>query len=215
MEAALADLAAAQWGLVTAAQAGRLGIGRMQLTRLATAGLLSRLSHGVYLSRWVAADAVTDLRAAWLSLDPARTAEERLTADLTDVAVSHASAAELQELGSLYPDRHEFTSGRRRQTRRPDIRLHQRPLPASDSAVVHGLPVTTPARTVVDLLAQRQDTEHVAQILGDAAERGVLDLRGLADRLAPLAAAHGQAAGDGAALLDRLCALAHLAPARA
>jgi len=204
MESAVAELAATQWGLVTAAQAERLGVSRMQLTRLAGSGLLTRLSHGVYLSRWVAPDALTDLRAAWLSLDPARTAEERLATDLTDAVVSHASAAELHDLGSLYPNRLEFTSARRRQTRRTDVRLHHRPLPRLDVTVVRGLPVTTPARTVLDLLIQRQDTEHVAQVLGEAATRGVLDTRGLADRLAPVAASHGHPAGDGGALLDHL-----------
>ncbi|MFB9955342.1 hypothetical protein [Cellulomonas denverensis] len=50
---------------------------RLQLARLAEAGVLERVDHGVYAS----ASAPTEhraLRAAWLSLDPARTAEERL-----------------------------------------------------------------------------------------------------------------------------------------
>ena len=208
VEVAVADLAASQWGLVTSAQAARLGVTRMQLSRLVRSGLLIRLSHGVHLSRWVGFDEFTDLRAAWLKTDPARTADERLAGQLTDVAVSHASAAELLDLGSLFPARLEFTSSRRRQTRNPAVRLHHRPLAPSEVTTARGLPVTRPARTVLDLLSDHHDGDQVAQILGEAHDRGILDVRDLAAQLGPLAATYGHPAGDGAALLEHLFALA-------
>lgn len=196
-------------------QADRAGVSRMQLSRLGQAGMLSQQTHGVHLSRWVGVDHRTGLRAAWLSLDPTRTAAERLASSPTDLVVSHATAAEMLDLGSIRASWHEFTSPRRRQSRRGDARLHHRPVPREDMTVVDGLPVTTPARTVVDLLAQRHDTDHVAQLVGDATERGVLHTRGLAGRLAPYAAAHGYPRGDGEALLAALYRLAGIEPAPA
>jgi len=45
-ERAVADLAAAQWGLLTSAQAAQRGVTRLQLSRLAAAGLLDRIATG-------------------------------------------------------------------------------------------------------------------------------------------------------------------------
>lgn len=45
---ALADVTACQWGMVTTAQAAALGVSRLMLSRLAEAGHLERLAHGVY-----------------------------------------------------------------------------------------------------------------------------------------------------------------------
>lgn len=42
----LSQITAAQWGLVTTAQAGRRGVSRLYLSRLADAGYLERLAMG-------------------------------------------------------------------------------------------------------------------------------------------------------------------------
>lgn len=202
----VSHLAAGQWGLLTSAQAQREGVTRVQLGRLTEAGVLERVDHGVY----AIASAPYEhraLRAAWLALDPARTAEERLVDPLVGGVVSHTSAADLHDLGDLLDDVPEFTLTERKQTRR-DIRLHRGPLTHADVTLVDGLPTTTEERTVADLLRDGHDTEHVAQIIGEGTRRGVIDLVDLAARLEPLARRYGRP--DGTALVEHFLDLVGL-----
>jgi predicted transcriptional regulator of viral defense system len=207
-EASLAGLAAGQWGLFTAAQAQQEGVARAQLTRLVQAEVVQRCSHGVYLIRGAGADELLDLRAAWLHLDPARTAADRLSAGPAGAVVSHASAANLFGFGDLDADRHEFTLPARKQTRRTDVVLHRGELALAEVTVHNGLPVTRPERTVVDLLAASHDGEHVAGVLGAAVRARAIDVHQVARRIGPFAARYGCPAGDGDGLLDHLLLLA-------
>jgi hypothetical protein len=194
-------IAAGQWGLLTTAQAAHEGISRLQLARLADAGVLQRVGRGVYATTSSAAEHLS-LRAAWLALDPAHTAELRLVNPIAAGVVSHASAAGLHQLGDLLDDQHEFTLAQRKQTVRGGIRIHRGDLLAQDVTVVEGLPVTTVERTIADLLRAGHDPEHVAQILGQGMRRGVVDLTDLAAHLDPLARRHNQP--DGSGLLEYL-----------
>ncbi|HZL07024.1 MAG TPA: type IV toxin-antitoxin system AbiEi family antitoxin domain-containing protein [Coriobacteriia bacterium] len=204
------QLAAGQWGLLTTAQAAREDITRLQLARLADAGVLERLGRGVYATT-SSADEHLSLRAAWLALDPARTAEERLKSPTTAGVVSHASAAGLHNLGDLLDDEHEVTLPQRKQTRREGIRIHRGDLTEQDVTIVDGLPVTTEERTIADLLRAGHDPEHIAQIIGQGVRRGVVDLTDLAIHLDPLARRHGQP--DGGALVEYLLDLVGLSRA--
>lgn len=208
------QLAVGQWGLLTTAQAAREGITRLQLARLTDAGVLERLGRGVYATT-SSADEHLGLRAAWLALDPARTAEERLKSPTNTGVVSHASAAGLHNLGDLLDDEHEFTLPQRKQTRRAGIRVHRGDLTEQDVTIVEGLPVTTEERTIADLLRAGNDPEHVAQIIGQGVRRGVVDLTDLAVHLDPLARRHNQPDGGGLVeyLLD-LVGLSHAALTR-
>jgi hypothetical protein len=47
----------------------------------------------------------------------------------------------------------------RRQTRRPDVRLHRGPVKDSEWIHVRGLPITRPSRIAADLLADREEPE--------------------------------------------------------
>ena len=82
--------------------------------------------------------------------------------------VSHRSAAALFELGHLPADIHDFILPVRRQVRRSDVRVHRGHLMPGEWTILRGLPVTSPARTAADLLADREDPEAVAQIVADA-----------------------------------------------
>src|SRR5450759_5904129 len=73
---AVGDLAMEQWGLITTAQARNAGLSSQQLARLADTGVLERLRHGVYRAVGAPPNPNDDLRAAWLALAPARTAQE-------------------------------------------------------------------------------------------------------------------------------------------
>lgn len=198
----LTDLGDGQWGLVTRRQADRLGVPPASFQRLVQRHLLERVAHGVYRIRGAGeADHLT-LRAAWLQLEPGKSAWERL--DDPDVAVvSHASAASLYEVGDLRPDIHEFTSPRRRQTRRPDLRVHRGIVPDQDRVVLRGLPVTRAGRMIADMLADHVEPSAVARITVEVID-GIHDYpRAVADKIAPFAAAFGLKPGDGVALLDR------------
>jgi len=195
----LQDLAQEQWGLVTRRQMEAGGIGRTTLDRLTVpGGLLERMATGIY--RLVAAPIPDhqDLRAAWLQLAPEIPAWER-TAE--HGVVSHRSAASVYGLGHLPADRHEFTVPKRKQTRRPDVRIHIRPLENQEWVGLRGLPVTRPSRIASDLLWDHEDPEAVAQLISDAI-RHLYDYPGrFADSLAPHAARFGLRRGDGVALL--------------
>ena len=189
-------IAAGQWGLLTTAQAAHEGISRLQLARLADAGVLQRVGRGVYATT-SSADEHVGLRAAWLALDPAQTAERRLVNPINAGVVSHASAAGLHQLGDLLDDQHEFTLAQRKQTARGGIRIHRGDLLEQDVTIREGLPVTTVERTIADLLRAGHDPEHVAQIIGQGLRRGVVDPAVLAAHLDPLARRHHQPDGSG------------------
>jgi len=203
-------IAAGQWGLLTTAQAANEGISRLQLARLADAGVLQRVGRGVYATTSSAGEHLS-LRAAWLALDPAHTAELRLVNPIAAGVVSHASAAGLHQLGDLLDDQHEFTLAQRKQTARAGIRIHRGDLLAQDVTIVQGLPVTSVERTIADLLRAGHDPEHVAQIIGAGMRRGVVDLTDLATHLDPLARRHNQP--DGSALLEYLLDIVGLSQA--
>ena len=207
--AVVSQIAAGQWGLLTTAQAEREGVTRLQLARLADAGVLVRIVRGVYATA-SSPHEHRALRAAWLALDPPRTAEERL-ADLTSTGVvSHTSAAALHRLGDLLDDQPEITLPHRKQSRH-GTRLHRGSLADRDVTLVDGMPTTTEERTVADLLRDGHDPEHVAAIIGQGVRRGVIDLSDLAERVEPLARRHGQP--DGHALVEHLLDLVGLSEA--
>src|SRR5438270_9964201 len=127
--------------------------------------------------------------------------------DAADGVVSHRSAAKLYGLGHLPADVHEFTLPKRRQTRRPDVRLHYRDVAQGEWAALGGMLVTRPVRIAADLLRDRQDPEAVAHLVADAI-RGAHDSPArFAETLAPHAQRFGLRRGDGLALLRWLLEL--------
>jgi hypothetical protein len=201
----LQELAQDQWGLVTRRQIEQAGIGATTMERLtAPGGGLDRVAYGVYQLAGTPIPDHLELRAAWLQLAPDVQAWKR-KAD--QGIVSHRSAASVYGLGHLPADRHEFTVPRRRQSRRPDVRIHVRPLDEGQWITLHGLPVTRPSRIASDLLWEHEDPDAVAQIVAEAI-KGVLDYPGtFADSLAPHAARFGLRKADGLALLRWLLEL--------
>ena len=64
-EAKLAELAANQWGLLTTAQAGAVGVRRSTVLRRAQSGSLDRMRPGVYRLSGAPANRLDEIRAAW------------------------------------------------------------------------------------------------------------------------------------------------------
>jgi predicted transcriptional regulator of viral defense system len=194
----LSPVAEDQWGLVTRRQAEQSGVSRATLQRLAAAAVLERVAHGVYHLAGAPPPDHAELRAAWLQLAPGVPAWERTPAQ---GVVSHRSAAALYGLGHLPAERHDFTLPGRRQSRRADVRLHRRPLRASEWTWLHGLPVTRAARIAADLLGDLEDPGAVAEVAADALRAGYDTPAAVAAALAPQAARFGLRRGDGVALL--------------
>jgi predicted transcriptional regulator of viral defense system len=207
---ALADLAEAQWGLFTKRQAETTGMAWSTLARLVRQGAAERVAQGVYRLRGASPDEHLAVRAAWLQLAPDTPAWERVA---EQGVVSHRSAAALYGLGHLPADAHHFILPARRQTRRPDVRLHRSRLRANEWTRHTGLPVTPPGRIAADLLVGTEDPGAVAQVVVDALNRAAVDAGTVARTIAPHAAAFGLKRGDGPGLLEWLLHLA-VAPDR-
>ena len=200
----LADLAAEQWGLITTAQAGALGVSAQQVARMASTGILERLRHGVYRLAGNPPSSLDDVRAAWLGLDPAITAAERLTRSQPEV-LSHRSAARLHGLGDLEADVIEFTVAGRKQSRSSDVRFHvDDGLQRSEWTLVDGLPVTTIETTIGQLAAERLDGGHLAGVVRDALVTHHLGIEAITAVLRPFAHHYGAPLGAGAEFLNLL-----------
>lgn len=200
----LADVASEQWGMLTTAQARAAGATTQQVADLATAGHLDRLRHGVYRISGTPGHPDDDLRAAWLAIEPARTAAERLADAEPAAVVSHRSAALLHGIGDLDADQMEFTTRQRRQNRRGEIRYHVGTIDSSDWTLVHGLPATTVAATIADLAAGHIDGSHLASMVRDAISGGQATPDEISAALRPHAHQYGAPLGDGVGLVARL-----------
>ena len=197
--ASLADLAEEQWGLFTRRQAEATGMAWSTLARHASnTATMERVAHGVYRLRGGPPPNHLELRAAWLQLAPDTPAWERTP---QEGVVSHRSAAALYGLGHLPADVHEFTLPQRRQSRRPDLRLHRGRLSDTDWTTLDGLPLTRPRRIVSDLLSAKEDPGAVGHIAADALRADDDDPTSVARALSSHAGRFGLRRGDGPALL--------------
>lgn len=193
--ATLELIASDQWGIVTTAQAGREGIERLRLSRLAEKGELDRVRQGVYLLPSHRAGPHDEIRAAWLSLEPKKFIEERWE-DRHPVVVSHESAARVHGIGRLIPPNITFSTEGKKQTRQHGIRIYtRRELQDSDIVSVDGLPVTSVTRTVADLAEAGIERNYLADLVADALRKENVRIDELADKLGPAAHVYGAKAG--------------------
>ncbi len=186
---AIRDLADRQFGLFTTAQARHLGVAPYVLARLASREAIVRIHHGVYevpeSSAWTT---VGDWAAQWLALHPAADIEDRRTRP--DSVVSHAAAAQVLRLGTITASGLELSSPHRINVRDPSVRTWRRPIGerGRDWDLVDGLPVTTPARTVAELLLTHGDGGHLGTALHTCLSESLVDadeLIAACDRAAP------------------------------
>ena len=182
-------------------QAEETGMAWTTIARLARDAGAERVAPGVYRLRGAPPDEHLALRAAWLQLAPDLPAWERGSAE---GVVSHRSAAALHGLGELPADVHHFTLPTRRQTRRPDVRLHRSQLRADEWVRRDGQPVTRPSRTAADLLGDLEDPGAVARVIADALRGGAEEVAAVARAISPHAGRFGLRIGDGVGLLELL-----------
>ena len=178
----LAPITAEQDGFVTAAQALKVGVDYSRIVRLASDGYLERVEHGVYrvaVGTPVAPRVAEDLYIKYLALDAKRLPWNK---DEPAVVVSHESAASLIGIGTFPADEAVFTSERRRSTTL-SAHIWMAPLPAVDWSYreLGRIPVTTAARTVVDMAFVGIERDYVVRALHDAIELRLATLDDVAD----------------------------------
>ena len=162
-EDALPGLAASQRGVVSLAQLRELGLSGPGITRRVQAGRLHRLYRGVYA-------------VGHTALTPRARELAAVLACGGGAALSHRSAGAGWLLAR--PPRKIHVTCSRSRAPGPGVVVHRSALHPSDRVVLDGLPVTTVARTLVDLadvLAQDQ----LADAVNEAEVQRRFDLRQL------------------------------------
>lgn len=173
---ALARLAAGQHGVVSHVQLVRLGIRGAAIERRVARGRLHRLHRGVFSVGLPHPTRDGVLLGATMASGP-------------ESVVSHFDAAALLGLTDTQPGRIHVTTPRRSRTGSPGIRLHRvRRLHPDDVTSMRGIPVTTVARTAVDL-TDMLGTHGLARVLREADYLRLLDLAAID---AAMVRAHGR-----------------------
>jgi very-short-patch-repair endonuclease len=183
----LAALATRQHGAVATRQLRALGLTTQAISQRVGAGRLHRIHHGVY----AVGHRVLTVRGRWMAA---------VLACGPDAVLSHASAAALWDLRRSAAAYTDVTVPRTGGRKRPGIRIHRpRRLPRDEVTTRDGIPVTTPARTILDMAAllTRSRLEH---LLDQAEIRELTDYRSL-DAIARAHSGH-----HGAAKLQRAIA---------
>lgn len=169
---ALLEAASEQGGYVSAAQAARLGVDGEAIRRLARAGDIRRVRRGVYALRH-ARHRLEDAVAAWLTLDRKRLPWERRNELMA--AFSHGTAAGLYNLGTVTPRLPALTVPPRYRSisRARAIELHTAAILSEDwmwflADDTLRVPATTPARTIVDLVAAGEEPSYVVRAIREA-----------------------------------------------
>lgn len=159
---AIGMLAADQWGVVSRAQLLGAGVPRTTLGDRVRSGHLLPLHPGVYAVGHARLRREGHWFAAVLAAGPG-------------AVLSHRDAAGLHGLRPANHIRVDVsTTGRARST--PKIAVHRtRSLDAQDITTVQGIPVTTVARTLVDL-AGAVPRDHLARVIKEAERQNVFDL---------------------------------------
>lgn len=158
-------LAESQAGYFTARQAVDAGMDRSTLRHHAReGGRYDRVRRGLYRLRHFPSSPHEHVVAAWLPLRDA------------GGVVSHESALELHDLSDVMPTAIHISlpRARRGQRPRPGVRLHTLEHPPSGSEVVtlHGMPTTTPERTIADTIESGTQPEQIEMAIRQALDRG-------------------------------------------
>ena len=156
----LYEIAEEQAGYFTAGQARRAGFGHSLLTYHVQSGRFLRTHRGVYRLTQFPGSPHEDLFVAWLRAGP-------------DAVISHQSALVLFELSDVLPAATHVIVPRTASRRRRGLRQHTNRLAPSDITRRNGLPVTTPARTIADVMASGVSEELIGQAVEEALARGL------------------------------------------
>jgi predicted transcriptional regulator of viral defense system len=166
----LAELARRQWGVVSRSQLFELGLRRGAIEKRLRAGRLHVLYRGAYAVGHTRLRPEGHRLAAVLACGPG-------------AVLSHRSAAAHWGLLGTDQERIDVTAPATRHGI-PGIRLHRsRSLDAQDSTSHEGIPITTIARTLLDLAATAR-SEQLERALAQAMQLRVYDHRAITDVIA-------------------------------
>jgi very-short-patch-repair endonuclease len=158
---AIAVLAAKQHGVVTTAQLIAAGLDRGAIAYRVRRGRLHRVHRGVFLVGHAVSPPLALETAALLSVRPPS-------------FLSHGCALYLWGLVAARPNQIDVTVSGRNPRPRAGVRIHcARRLDRSDVARRHGLPITSPARTFLDV-AVDMPSRALEQCLAEALRAGVV-----------------------------------------
>jgi len=156
----LYQIAEAQAGYFTTAQAGAAGVDRNRLARYTAAGQLERVRHGIYRLAHFPRSRYEDLSIAWLETGP-------------HSVISHDSALALYDLSDNLPARIHVTVPRTASRRRHGLRLHTNQIGPADVTSFEGMQITTVPRTIADVALDGLSDEFVEQAAIEAVQKGL------------------------------------------
>lgn len=165
----LATLAGDHEGLFTSMQARSAGFTDSVLARLAQRGRIERTARGVYRIPYVPLNRFSQYREAVLWAQSHRGPEI--------VALSHETALAIYGISDANPAAIHLTipkSARLRRESPKAVKLHRDELRGQEVTVLEGLPVTTIARTVSDLLRSGGRLDFIAQAIAGARREGFI-----------------------------------------
>lgn len=204
----LGSIAERRWGLVTTAQAEDAGVSRKQLSRMASAGAIERVSHGVYRMPGAPPQNHEAIYATFLALGGATA--PRTETGVAAIVAAGTTAAIIHEIGDFLLDRFDFVLPARRGTRLPGVRLRIRQLTRDEVIPVDGLSTLSVERTIADLIEIGTDESLVADAVRDAVRADKLTAP---DRLVShLSSMAARRKTDGRSLTNRLFELAGVRP---
>jgi predicted transcriptional regulator of viral defense system len=165
-------LAESQAGYFTSEQAQASGIQRSTLRHHARpGGRYRRIQRGLYRLRHFPSSPHEHVMAAWLPLAG------------TQAVVSHDTALELHGLSDVIPDAVHISVPRASRGRRPrtGVQFHTLSSPPDQEQIriMQGVPVTTPTRTIVDVLDAGTPLEQIELAIHQALTRGLTTPRRL------------------------------------
>ncbi|MGN6587642.1 MAG: type IV toxin-antitoxin system AbiEi family antitoxin domain-containing protein [Solirubrobacterales bacterium] len=159
----LLRLAATQHGVVSRQQMRKIGLGDKAIDHAIATKRLHRVFRGVYAVSNPLVNERARLRAAALACGP-------------DAVISHLSAGALLRLLDKGPVVIDVIAPGDRGRHIDGIRFHRVRAPRlEETGTVHGIPCTSPARTLVDLAGTVGDWT-LSSVFERAAQRGMLDI---------------------------------------
>ena len=166
--------------MLSGAQLREFGLGRGAVHKAVRSGRLHRVHHGVYALGHTLLRAEGHRLAAVLACGPG-------------AVLSHRSAAAHWELLATSQERIDVTAPRSRQGV-PGIRLHtSRALDAQDTTTHEGIPITSVARTLLDLAATVR-TDRLERALAQAERLQFYDQSAIIDVIGRANGHRGKAA---------------------